>query len=439
MLPWCGYEEVLKLITSVLNLPAVLALPLAPASGFVLMGSSFGEVFWLFFYRRCAEKWITCVTGRAVWYCTTSAFRRVFKLRAPCSLWTACEHPCVFLYLIPGSHGLAAFRAFPWNKKENAQRQCSLRSPFVLILVMAGEQDRAWCLGRSWAVVGLSPASPPSSLQGEGRLRLGWVRWAAGRLSFGLKEEKSNKLWAEHRLRTVAQVTLIMVLWCIKSHWIGDTYWVCSATWGVTISVTWWPCQEQMQLSAQCQAGVLALPISRQSMPVPALLPAGHRAGQGEGDVHGLLPPPAAEGRSRQVLKTLAILSRWLKTFIFNKSWCYESKLSWWYSWESLCHFLHWENLLRLERCVALQLYWFFCFGMSALVSFLPCDKLGHPRWRSLMAFSIFLIPGSCCLPRLCWLRPSDGAPCKVISEQLRCQRLCEAGLRGGDQEMPFW
>lgn len=56
MLPWCGYEEVLKLITSVLNLPAVLALPLAPASGFVLMGSSFGEVFCLFFYRRCAEK-----------------------------------------------------------------------------------------------------------------------------------------------------------------------------------------------------------------------------------------------------------------------------------------------------------------------------------------------------------------------------------------------
>lgn len=85
-------------------------------------------------------------------------------------------------------------------------------------------------------------------------------------------------------------------------------------------------------------------------------------------------------------------------------------------------------------RCTVL----IFLLG-DVLVSFLPCDKLGHPRWRSLMVFSIFLISGSCCLPCLCWLRPPEGAPCKVISEQLRCQRLCQAELWAGDAELLYW
>lgn len=49
---------------------------------------------------------------------------------------------------------------------------------------------------------------------------------------------------------------------------------------------------------------------------------------------------------------------------------------------------------LGFERCIALRYIDFFYFGLSVLVSFLPCDRLGHICWRSLMSFSIFFITG---------------------------------------------
>lgn len=45
------------------------------------------------------------------------------------------------------------------------------------------------------------------------------------------------------------------------------------------------------------------------------------------------------------------------------------------------------KNLLRLWEMHCIALYWFFYFGLSVLVSFLPCDRLGRLCWRSLMVF----------------------------------------------------
>lgn len=45
------------------------------------------------------------------------------------------------------------------------------------------------------------------------------------------------------------------------------------------------------------------------------------------------------------------------------------------------------KNLFRLWEMHCIALYWFFYFGLSVLVSFLPCDRLGRLCWRSLMVF----------------------------------------------------